>query len=255
MSKNNHGENQVRLFFATIKMLAFQDFDICPYEDLLNEYEDQRERSEDGEDPEFISYEELTDYIAEINLFNYGIEKSDIEDEDKTSFLLTNYRTGKILYVCFYNKIYEDISTDHANKIIIRCMDIWKQSEGEALDGGFFGPNSNYECMIVIKSKIGAYSRERITNIRNFKVVDEKMIMMEPFDSVFQSEMKAMPKAKFQKMFGNIPRSNMPSVKSTDQYAQYLGIKDGPVEIHRLSINEVDMIERSIHYKNINRKK
>lgn len=255
MSKINKDSDeekkQVRLFFATIKMLAFQDYDISPYEELLDNFELQKQIEENGEIPEYTSYEDLVNYVTNVNKYNFRVEKSKHNDEDKMSFLLANYKTGKILYVCFYNKINDDLSTDHASIIIERCMEIWNQAEGNALDGGFTGPNSNYECLIVVKTKIGPYPRERVANIKQVKIINEKIILLEPFDTVFQSEMRVMPRQKYQEYFRNIPKSSIPSIKSTDQFTQYLGIKSEAVEIFRTNINEVDTVEKSIHYKNI----
>ena len=244
---------KIRLFFASIQMMAINDYDISPYEQKLEEFEREEEVEKNGQIPKYITMNGLANYIDEINYYEYGFEIKNSNKESKLSYMLTNYRTGKIKYVCFYESDEGDISTTDIQYITDRCIEIWNGINEESNDGGFFGPNSNYECLIVVNSKIGSYPRERIANIKQFSIIDEKVILVKPFNTPFQSEIKVMTNSEYNKNFGNIPKANMPSIGSSDVFMKYREISNAPVKIYRNTINSIQLQTDEIHYKLVNK--
>lgn len=244
-------EYNVRLFFATIQMLAINEYDISAYESLLSEFESEEEYEKRGEDTRFISFEELSEYINDINFYNYGASLKFPKGRG-ISFLITNNKTKKIKYICYYENGKKDISAEDVQIITDNCMNLWKEinKKDEGID--FFGINSNYECLIISDSKVGSYSKERIRGIKHFRVIEEEIVLIKPFNHVFQSTIEKMPVSEFNEKYGDIPKSNLPSITSSDSYMSYREISKVPTKIHRETINEIELIKNTVYVKIVN---
>lgn len=252
MSENLMKKYYVSLFFSSLKMMALREYDIGPYSELLREYDENNAKEENGMEANFISYEELETIVCDINLYEYGVPEPSNPKELKISYFVSNRISEKITYVCFYNSGEMDILTDDIVVITKRCNQIWESNNENSNDGGFFGPNSNYSFLILVKNKIGSYPKERISRIKQTETMEERMVFVEPFNNPLQSEIRKMSNQKYAKLFSGIPKSNMPSIGASDPYMRYLSIKkDSHTEIFRDSINESDPQGKYIHYKNI----
>jgi len=244
-------EYNVRLFFSTVQMLAINEYDISPYEELLREFEVEEEFQKRGKETQFIRFEDLSQYIDDVNVYNYGCSVN-FPKGRFMSFFATNNKTKKIKYICYYDNEGKDISADDVQAITDNCMSVSKSNNENDQGVEFFGTGSNYESLIITSSKIGSYSKERMRGIKNIKLIQEEVVFIRPFNHIFQSTIEKMPIAKYEKDYGKIPRANMPSISSSDSYMTYREISKVPTEIHRERINEIELITNTIHVKIVN---
>ncbi len=235
----------VSLFFKSLKMMCLRGFDIGPYEEKLSDYERELDREREGLESNQISYRNLYEYVESINLGTYGLEKEKKREEKRTSYLLTNYITGRIVYVCFYNCESGDIAINEATGIVDRIQRVSACINGHSESvHGLSLPDSIMDVILITSNKISSYPKERIANIKEITVISKDVVMAEPFNNVFQSEFKIASEST-RKELENISASKMPS-SFNDSFTKYMGLK-GLVEIYRDEGQE--FASNKLHYK------
>ena len=252
MAEKKDFSRLVVLFFGSVKMMAFQSYDISPYSEILRAYDDERDKEKNGEKPNYISYTELCLYIQSVNLRNYGVSRAEKTHEKRISYLLTNHQTGKIKFICFFNTESGDLLSEEITMITNRAQEISKiVNDEDESDAGFSGINSCLEVLVVTRNKISPYPKERVAHIDQIKIIDERLILSEPYNNMLQSSVYVMSKNEYA-IFKNIPKSNLPSISSSDAFMTYLGIDKKPTKLYRGMIASSDPLRITIHYKNVN---
>lgn len=246
---NEH--KKILMFFRSLKMVILQGCDIGPYEELLKEFEEQVKIENSGLEPNFIEYKDLYRYIEKINLETYGVEKGERANnrhsisENRLSYLVTNYVTGEIYFVCFFDSFERDILTDDMIPITNRIQSVSDSINNYKEDSnGLSFQDSIMKVILITENKINSFPKERLTSIKQITVMSETAIMCEPYNNIFQSQFKEPSKATSDE-FINIPRSKLPS-SSNDPIAAYLRMNSF-VEVIRNE--EGDSVDMSVYYK------
>lgn len=228
--------------------MALRGFNIAPYEEKLRIFELEQDKERDGETPTYIKFKQLSEYIKRVNSGTYGIPYDKRQPEKKTSYLLSNYVTGKIAFICFFSTNSGDLLTGEMNEIVARSQVISSYvNDHDESTPGLSSIDSVLEVIIITKNKISPYPRDRVASISQITILKEITVMSEPHNNVFQSEHKVANSSE-RKEFENIPKSKMPSISSSDEYMQYLGIANKLTKIHRFR-EDSDFMDVKIHTK------
>lgn len=243
MSENKTSYNKhVYLFFSTVIMMCFQNHDISPYQELLDNFNKSIDELRKGNETTFISLNDLEKYVDKVNkrMHNIEIEKNDYDH--KLNFILFNYQKGIKTFIYFSNNEKSDFSSNETQSMTSRINDISMIVNNEEEDDlGFSGPNSKLYALFVNNTKLSKYSSDRLNVLSHLTIVNHINIIAQPFNHILQSQIKEITKKEYKEITNGESKSNFPSITCKDTFMNYNSIKaDTPTKIYRAPIATTD---------------